>query len=93
MRILHLEISFYLPGCQSLKEKRQRLGKIADKLGKIHQLALSETGQQDRLQHSTWTFVIVGSYQSQVDRLCSRIETFCSELDAVTLDIKRLWLK
>jgi uncharacterized protein len=92
VRILKLEVSFYLPGCQSLKEKRQRLGGMADKLGRVHQIALCESGQQDNWQQSLWTFVIAANTTALADQHCAQIETTCLELDASILNIAREWL-
>lgn len=93
MRILLLEISFHLPACQSLKEKRRRIGRIADKLGKNHRIAVAESGQQDQHRHSTWSFVIAAGSQGLIDRECARIESLCHELDAVVSNIDRQWLR
>lgn len=92
MRILLLQISFHLPACQSLKEKRRRLGGIADKLGRNHRIAVIESGQQDQHRHSTWSFVIAAATQGLVDRECARIESLCHELDVVVGNIDREWL-
>ena len=93
MRILQIDVSFYLPACQSLKEKRRRLGRLGDKLGKTHQIAVSESGGHNRHQHSTWSFVVVGASSASIDRHCARIETVCQELDAVVSNIDRQWLR
>ena len=93
MRILLINVSFHLPGCQSLKEKRRRLGRIGDKLGKTPQIAVSESGGQNQHQHSTWSFVVVGASSALLDRHCARIETVCMELDAVVSNIDRQWLR
>jgi len=92
LRILLIEMSFYLPGCTSLKEKRHRLAKLADKLGKLHQLAVCETGCQDNHQQSVWSAVLVGNSRALVDQLVAQLESVCLELDAVTLNIRQEWL-
>lgn len=92
MKILKLDVSFYLPGCQSLKEKRQRLGGLADKLGRVHQIALCESGHQDIWQQSLWTFVVAANTAALADQHCAQIETLCLELDAAILNITREWL-
>uniref|UniRef100_UPI0025BD1F44 DUF503 family protein n=1 Tax=Halomonas sp. TaxID=1486246 RepID=UPI0025BD1F44 len=51
--ILTLHIS--LPGCQSLKEKRQRMGGLHERFGRNPAVAVCESGEHDRLEASEWT--------------------------------------
>ncbi|MGR2740124.1 DUF503 domain-containing protein [Billgrantia sp. Q4P2] len=70
--VLTLHIS--LPGCASLKEKRQRMGGLHERYGRNPAVAVCESGEHDRLESSEWTFVAVGNDRQKVESLCSEIE-------------------
>ncbi|KAA0013855.1 DUF503 domain-containing protein [Billgrantia pellis] len=70
--ILTLRIS--LPGCTSLKEKRQRMGGLHARFGRNPAVSVCESGDQERLESSEWSFVVVGAVRSKVESLCSEIE-------------------
>lgn len=93
MHIALLNLTFQLPGCRSLKEKRGRLRGMKDRFGKLNNLAVSETGLHDVLDRAEWTFVSLGQDRGQIDRIFSSIEHYAdSELDAVVLETRREWL-
>jgi hypothetical protein len=56
-----LTLDFQLPGCQSLNEKRQRLGGLKDRFGKIPNLEVTGSAHHDNHQLSQWTFVAIGN--------------------------------
>ncbi|MBB3192119.1 DUF503 domain-containing protein [Halomonas cerina] len=70
--ILTLRIS--LPGCASLKEKRQRMRGMHQRYGRNPAVAVCESDQRDRLESSEWTFVVAGLRVPEVESLCSEIE-------------------
>ncbi|MBE0489681.1 MAG: DUF503 domain-containing protein [Halomonas sp.] len=70
--ILTLHIS--LPGCQSLKEKRQRMGGLHERFGRNPAVAVCESGELDRLEASEWTFVAVATSIPRVEALLAEIE-------------------
>ncbi|WP_299311161.1 DUF503 domain-containing protein [uncultured Halomonas sp.] len=72
MGILTLHIS--LPGCRSLKEKRQRMGGLHERFGRNPAIAVCESGEHDRLEASEWTFVAVANEGPKVEALLSEIE-------------------
>lgn len=74
MHIAVLILSISLPGCASLKEKRQRMGGVHERYGRNPAVAVCESGAQDRLEASEWTFVVVGNERQKVESLCSEIE-------------------
>ncbi|MBE0489678.1 MAG: DUF503 domain-containing protein [Halomonas sp.] len=67
MGILTLHIS--LPGCRSLKEKRQRMGGLHERFGRNPAVAVCESGEHDRLEASEWTFVAVANEGPRVETL------------------------
>ncbi|RTR06555.1 DUF503 domain-containing protein [Halomonas nitroreducens] len=70
--ILTLRIS--LPGCASLKEKRQRMRGMHQRYGRNPAVAVCESADRDRLETSEWTFVVVKPTAPEVESLCNEIE-------------------
>ena len=68
------KIEFYLPGCNSLKEKRTRLRGIRDKFGRNSNLALVESFFQDEHSRAVWSFVSIGQTKSMVDSVLNGVE-------------------
>lgn len=74
MHIGILVMTFSLPGCGSLKEKRQRMGGMHERFGRNPAVAVCESGEHDRHDASEWSFVVVGTTKREVESLCSQIE-------------------
>ncbi|NLY58285.1 MAG: DUF503 domain-containing protein [Gammaproteobacteria bacterium] len=74
MHIAVLTMKFSLPGCRSLKEKRQRIGGMHERYGRQPAVAVCESADRDRLDASEWTFVVTGITAQEVQSLCSEIE-------------------
>ena len=74
MHIAILTVTFSLPGCGSLKEKRQRVGGLHQRFGKDPAVAVCESGERDRHDASEWTFVIAMTSKREVESWCSQIE-------------------
>ncbi len=93
MSIGLLRIDFYLGGCRSLKEKRQRLKGIRERFGRAHNVAVSESGHQDLLQRAEWTFVATAASRDVVEQALMDIErTLQMTVDAELIAIRREWL-
>ena len=93
MSIAALRIDFYLAGCRSLKEKRQRMNGIRERYGRAHNVAVCESGHQDLLQRAQWTFVAASSSRDVVDRALTDIErNLQGTVDAELIDVWREWL-
>lgn len=73
MHIALLELSFSLPGCRSLKEKRQRVGGLHEKFGRNPALAITEVGNRDLHQQSDWAIVVVGNTKKEVQSLLDQV--------------------
>jgi len=69
-----LTISFSLPGCGSLKEKRQRMGGIHERFGRSPSVAVCESGDRDKHDASEWSFVVVAPSRREIESQCSQIE-------------------
>lgn len=74
MHIAILTVTFSLPGCGSLKEKRQRVGGLHQRFGKNPAVAVCESGERDRHDASEWTFVIAMTSKREAQSLSSQIE-------------------
>ena len=74
MHIAILTCTISLLGCGSLKEKRQRIGGLHERLGRNPAIAVCESGDRDRQDSSEWSFVVVGLSRKEVESLCSDIE-------------------
>ena len=94
MSIALLRIDFYLAGCRSLKEKRQRLNGIRERYGRAHHVAVFESDHQDLLQRAQWTFVSASAGSEVVNRSLADIErNLQSTVDAELIDVRREWLE
>lgn len=74
MHIGILTFTFSLPGCSSLKEKRQRVGGMHERFGRNPAVAVCESGELNRHDASEWSFVVVGTTKREVESLSSQIE-------------------
>lgn len=93
MHIAILTCSISLPGCGSLKEKRQRMGGLHERLGRNPAIAVCESGERNRHDASEWSFVVTGLSRKEVESLCSEIENRLEQsVDGRVLDISREFL-
>ena len=87
MHIGILTLTFSLPGCSLLKEKRQRMGGLHARFGNTPSVAVCES---DRHDASEWTFVIVGLSKREVESQCSQIEEKIERtVDARVMNVER----
>lgn len=90
MHIGILTLTFSLPGCSSLKEKRQRMGGLHARFGNTPSVAVCESGERDRHDASEWTFVIVGLSKREVESQCNQIEAKIERtVDARIMNVER----
>ena len=90
MHVGILGLDFHLAGCRSLKEKRSRLQRLRDKLGRSTSLAVCESGYQDVLHRAQWSVVAVASSQRVVERSLGDVERWVQEgMDATLVNIER----
>lgn len=74
MNIAIMTVRISLPGCASLKEKRQRVGGLHERFGRNPAVAVCESGERDRLESSEWTFVVTALARKDAEALCRDIE-------------------
>lgn len=90
MQIALLTAVIRLPGCGSLKEKRQRLGGLRDRLGRLPSIALCESAAQDVHDRSEWTFVVLATDASGIEQGVAAIDAALREcVDGEVLRITR----
>ncbi|WP_296402410.1 DUF503 domain-containing protein [Psychrobacter sp.] len=90
MHIAILTVTFTLPGCASLKEKRTRVGGLHQRFGKDPSVAVCESGERDRHDASEWSFVIAMTSKREVESTCSQIEDkLQSVVDGRIMNIER----
>lgn len=93
MHIAILTFTFSLPGCSSLKEKRQRVGGLHERFGRNPAVAVCESGELSRHDASQWSFVVVGMTKREVEALCSQIEDKVqSTVEGRIMDVVREFL-
>jgi uncharacterized protein YlxP (DUF503 family) len=73
MQIVLMTLEFTLPGCRSLKEKRQRMGGIHERYGRNPAVAVCESGAREQANASEWSFIVTGTSAQDVEALCSDI--------------------
>lgn len=90
MHVELLAVTFHLPGCRSLKDKRRALSGLRDRFGKQTNMAVCESDFQNEHQRAQWTFIAASSDSSVVDSMLNAVNDFLdSEIDAVVVDVAR----
>lgn len=75
MPVSSLVVTFSIPGCRSLKEKRSRIRPVIARLRREFNLSVSEVGHQDAWQLCTLGCAIIsndGNFNQQVLQKTSR---------------------
>ncbi|MFC1671409.1 DUF503 domain-containing protein [Spirochaetota bacterium] len=90
MHISILVFEFRVEGCRSLKEKRQRLSGLRDRIGRFANVAVCETAYQNDHQRAEWSFVIIAVDDSSLSKTISIIENDIeSKVDALIVNTHR----
>jgi len=85
-----LTLTFSLPGCRSLKEKRMRMGGLHERFGRSPAVAVCESGERNRHDASEWTFVVVGLKRQEIESKISQIEDKIHQVvEARIVDVRR----
>ena len=85
-----LTITFSLPGCSSLKEKRMRMGGLHERFGRNPSIAVCESGERNRHDASEWTFVVVGLSKREIESEFNQIEDKIQcVVEARIMDVRR----
>ncbi len=73
MPIVYCELEIFLPYCHSLKEKRQILRKVQDRLRADTHFSVAEMNHQDLWQRSTLGAVTVGPDHKLLEKLAHQL--------------------
>lgn len=93
MHIAIMTVTLMLPGCSSLKEKRQRIGGLHERLGRHPGIAVCESGHRSALGRAEWSFVVTGMSKSEIETLFANIEEkLKNRVDGYPIDISREYL-
>ncbi|GAB2719804.1 DUF503 domain-containing protein [Halomonas garicola] len=93
MHIGILTLTFFMPGCSSLKEKRQRMGGVHERFGRNPAVAVCESGEHNKHDSTEWSFVVAAKSQREVESLCSQIEDKLQRtVDGRVSDVSREFL-
>ena len=85
MIVARLIFQFHLPGCKSLKEKRFLLNSLKDRLKSRFNVAICETGYQDKWQRSEIGLVTIAGNRRGIDKVIQSIMTFIERENRVVL--------
>jgi len=80
MPVSSLVVTFSIPGCKSLKEKRSRIRPVIARLRREFNLSVSEIGHQDAWQLCTLGCAIISNdanFNQQVLQKTSGFIAFC----------------
>jgi uncharacterized protein YlxP (DUF503 family) len=72
-------LTIYLPGAQSLKDKRAVVRSLVARLRSRLNLSAAEVGDQDRLQHAQVGFAVVSGDLGTARRLADEARRFADE--------------
>ena len=90
MKVCLLTVDFYLGGCRSLKEKRQRLKGMRERFGRNPSVAVCESGYQDSHQRAQWSFVAAAANGDVAEQTASDImRSIERSVDAEIVDVVR----
>ena len=81
MNVRLLTVDFYLGGCRSLKEKRQRLKGMQERFGRKMNVAVCESDHQDLHQRAQWSFIATAANGDVAERTLTDI------LNAIQLSV------
>lgn len=93
MFIAVLDIKFFIHGCRSLKEKRQRVGGLRDKFGSSKNIAVCESAELDSHDLCEISFVCTANDKKIIESRLSKIVDYCaSSVDAELTDHQVTWI-
>ncbi|MBW2730998.1 MAG: DUF503 domain-containing protein [Deltaproteobacteria bacterium] len=75
-----LRLQVYFPASRSLKDKRQGVRRICDRVRHKFNVAVAEVGGLDTWQRSSLGVVVVGNENSHVQSMLDKIAAFIEQL-------------
>ena len=90
MNVRLLTVNFYLGGCRSLKEKRQRLTGMRERFGRSPSIAVCESDYQNAHQQAQWSFVATAANGDVTERALAEIlQSIQLSVDAELIGVHR----
>ena len=79
MKVGVSQITLHLPGCHSLKEKRQVLQSIMARTRQKYEVAIAEVDAQDQWQIAKLGVCCVSNGSQHIDQILGRVQRFIEE--------------
>ena len=76
MKVGVCEITLHLPGCHSLKEKRQVLQSIMARTRQKYDVAIAEVDEQDHWQFAILGVSCVSNSSQHIDQILGNVQRF-----------------
>lgn len=91
--ILYAEFELHIPYSHSLKQKRQVVQRLRDRVRNQFNVSIAEVGALDEWQRAGLALVMVGNDRTQLDRQLNALETLVlGAVDAEVQWLGRQWL-
>lgn len=91
--ILYSDFEIHIPYSQSLKQKRQVVQRLKDRLRNQFNVSVAEVASLDDWQRAGLALVMVGSSRKQLDSQQNALEAFIQEVvDAEVVWLSREWV-
>lgn len=91
--ILYSDFEIYIPYSQSLKQKRQVVQRLKDRLRNQFNVSVAEVSSLEDWQRAGMALVMVGSSRKQLDSQQNALEAFILEVvDAEVVWLSREWV-
>ncbi len=79
MKVGVSQITLHLPGCHSLKEKRQVIKSVMARVRQQFEVAIAEVDEQDRWQIAKLGVSCVSNSSQHIDEILGRVQCFIEE--------------
>ena len=79
MKVGVCQITLHLPGCHSLKDKRQVIKSIMARIRQKFEVAIAEVDEQDRWQIAQLGVSCVSNSSQHIDEILGRVQRFIEE--------------
>lgn len=86
-----LEVSFHIPGSQSLKDKRQVVRGLKDRIRRRFNVSLAETDGQETWRQCSLAAAMVATQRTAVERDLNRILDLIQSVPAV--EVTDQWIE
>lgn len=88
-----LSVGLLMPGCNSLKQKRQHLRSVKDRFGQKTNIAVCEYDYQDQWQRASLAFICTSTDKRAAESQLAKIRDYCAmNIDAQLISDNIDWL-